>query len=32
MADRQKSKKAARDKALLLHGFAGAFRRSETRR
>ncbi|MDP9993808.1 integrase [Variovorax boronicumulans] len=29
MSDRQKPKKAARDKALLLVGFAGAFRRSE---
>lgn len=29
MVDRQKPKKAARDRALLLLGFAGAFRRSE---
>ncbi|MNL04839.1 Tyrosine recombinase XerC [compost metagenome] len=29
MSDRQRPKKAARDKALLLIGFAGAFRRSE---
>jgi integrase len=29
MSDRQKLKKAARDKGLLLVGFAGAFRRSE---
>lgn len=29
MVDRQKPNKAARDKALLLLGFAGAFRRSE---
>ena len=29
MSDRQKPKKAARDKALLLVGFAGAFRRNE---
>jgi site-specific recombinase XerC len=29
MIDRQKPVKAARDRALLLIGFAGAFRRSE---